>query len=123
MGAPEQLELSLFPPKEPNRGYGLFGYEGAMCDLAIFTDNAAQVEEAVKRGWIVPETETFDGMRLVKMARKYGSENVALCLVGLGWKDEAYSSKPMTEFVWGMDGRARNKSEAEQLYAALGGKK
>jgi hypothetical protein len=107
---PKQLELSLFPPKEPNRGYGLFGYAGMMCDLAIWHDNADQIEEAIRRGWIVPETETFDGMRLVKAARKRGSETVAQRLIKFGWSDEKWPHAPQTSIVWGFEGKPSFKN-------------
>jgi hypothetical protein len=100
---------SLFPPKEEGKGYGLFGYEGAMCDLAIWRDNVGQVEEAAARGWITPETETFDGMRLVGVAKKRGSPNVAKRLVELGWADEEWNHAPVTSVVWGMEGHVSTK--------------
>lgn len=103
--APLKEQESLFPAREANREYGLFGYEGSMCDLAIWIDNPDQIEEAVRRGWIVPETETFDGMRLVKVARKRGSENVAQRLIKLGWADEVWPHKPVTQVCWGMYGK------------------
>jgi hypothetical protein len=94
---------------------GLFGYEGSMCDMAIFMNNADQIEEAARRGWITPETETFDGMRLVKVARKRGSEAVARKLIELGWEDQKWPHPPLEAMVFGMDGHAtlshhKNKS-------------
>ncbi|MHB1326886.1 MAG: hypothetical protein ACYC2K_01670 [Gemmatimonadales bacterium] len=102
-------EKSLFPARVAGQGYGLFGYEGMMCDMAIWRDNAEQIEEAVKRGWIVPGTETFDGMKLVKVARKRGSESVAKKLIELGWADEKWPHPAQTSVVWGMDGQARSR--------------
>lgn len=98
------MTTSKFPPKEPNRRYGLFGYEGMMCDLAIWTDNVEQIEEAVERGWIIPETQSLDGMRMVKVARKRGAERVAKRLIELGWADERWPHAPVGGVVWGMDG-------------------
>ena len=101
--------MSLFPVKE-DRAYGLFGYEGGMCDLAIWHNNAEQIEEAFRSGWIAPETRTFDGLSLVKAARKRGSEAVAKRLIALGWADEKWPHPPVLEVVWGMDGKVQTKA-------------
>lgn len=102
-------QKQIFPPKE-ERGYGLFGYEGSMTDMAIWTNNVEQISEAVRLGWIVPETETFDGMRLVKVAKKRGSPDVAKKLVELGWKNEGWPHPPQKEIVWDMNGKASIKA-------------
>lgn len=83
--------MSLFAEKVTTRTYGYFGYEGACCDHAIRSDNIEMVKEIIERGWITKETETLDGLRMVKYARKYGAEEVAKFLVLKGWIDEKWS--------------------------------
>jgi hypothetical protein len=100
----------ILPERVVNRGYGLFGYEGSVTDSAIWLNNVEQIEEIVRLGFIEPETETFDGMRLVKVARKRGSEAVAKKLIELGWADEKWPHPAQREIVWGMDGKASIKT-------------
>lgn len=57
---------SLFPPKDPNKSYGWFGYEGAMCDRAIRADNPEMLTEAVKHGWINANSEMLDGKSILQ---------------------------------------------------------
>lgn len=66
MNATQSNDKSLFPPKEPNKGYGWFGYEGAMCDLAIRADRPDMLAEAVARGWINADSEMFDGKTILQ---------------------------------------------------------
>jgi hypothetical protein len=90
-----ETKESLFPPKEQSKSWGWWGYEGYCCDAAIRSDNVAMVKEAVERGWMVPETETLDGLKMVKYARKYGAKKVAVALVKLGWQDEQWPHDPV----------------------------
>jgi len=57
---------SLFPPKESRTHWGLFGYEGSMCDSAIKGDNPAMMEECVRRGWINAKSEMLDGKTILQ---------------------------------------------------------
>lgn len=71
---------SLFPPREeregndsqgrPKSGWGLFGYEGSMCDIAIKADRPDMMAEAVRRGWINAKSEMLDGKTILQECEK-----------------------------------------------------
>lgn len=46
----------MFKPFDPDSNYGMFGYAGMCCDIAIRNDNPAQAEECWKRGWMDYDT-------------------------------------------------------------------
>ena len=70
MNAPQTNSQSLFPPKDPTKGYGWFGYEGAMCDRAIRADNPDMLAEAVARGWINADSEMLDGKTILQYCER-----------------------------------------------------
>ena len=82
MALPERIE---------NREYGMFGYTGWCCDNSIRNDRVENVAECISRGYMAKDTQTFDGYKMVRYARMFGSENVAKFLVERGWEDESYS--------------------------------
>jgi hypothetical protein len=55
------MSESLFKPFNPAEFYGMFGYAGQCCDIAIRRDDPAQAEECWRRGWMDAETRTLIG--------------------------------------------------------------
>ncbi len=78
-------KASVLPAKE-NISYGLFGFEGAMCDRAIRSDNKEMLMECIKKGFINADSKTLFGDTIVKHADRFCAKQCATYLRELGWK-------------------------------------
>lgn len=89
-----ETKQSLFPPREEREGidaqgrqragWGLFGYEGTMCDLLISLDRPDMAAEAFERGWINPNSETLMGETIPVHCDRKGAVKCAAKLRELG---------------------------------------
>ena len=61
----------MIPPKT-NEHYGFFGYEGAMCDRALRSDNAEMLKECIERGWIDADTEVLGAGSVIEFCERRG---------------------------------------------------
>ncbi len=68
--------MSLIPPRQ-NISYGFFGYEGAMCDSAIRSDNAPMLKECIERGWIDSDTCVLGFRNALQFCEARGFEKCA----------------------------------------------
>jgi len=48
--------MSFLPTQNPKTNYGMFGYSGAMCDMAIRQDDPDMLRECIANGWIDADT-------------------------------------------------------------------
>lgn len=65
---------SLLPPDD-GRGWGFFGYRGAMCDRAIKADNAPMLAECLERDFFDPDAEMLN----FKTVRQFCKEVAPRC--------------------------------------------
>lgn len=57
---------SVLPKFDPKLPYGMFGYPGHCCDMAIQRDNVQAAEECWRNGWMDVETRTIFGLVIDK---------------------------------------------------------
>lgn len=89
-----ETKQSLFPPREEREGHneqgkwrggwGLFGYEGTMCERAISVDRVDMIVECFERGWINPNSTTMMGETIPEFCDKKGASKCAAKLRELG---------------------------------------
>ncbi len=88
---PIEGDVTLFSAWDERINDGMFQYHGNQCEKAIRLDSVPMLLEAIERGWLEHDTETFDQCRMVKHAKRCGSFAVAAKLVALGWEDEGWA--------------------------------
>lgn len=76
------MENSLFKPFNPTTPYGMFGYVGFCCDLAIKRDDPDMARECWERGWMDGPTRMLIGTVQQECDRK--APKVAQVLRDLG---------------------------------------
>jgi hypothetical protein len=62
--------VSLLPPEDSQKQWGMFGYRGAMCDRAIRSDNAAMLAECLERDFFDPDDEMLSFMTVRQFCKK-----------------------------------------------------
>jgi hypothetical protein len=70
------------PPYDPSESYGMFGYAGYVCEIALRHDNADLAEECWRRGWWDVTTRTLMGTVIEECDRR--APNVGARLRQLG---------------------------------------
>lgn len=58
------------PPYEPDRNYGMFGYAGYVCELAIRRNDPDLAEECWRRGWMDGDTRMLIGTVIEECERR-----------------------------------------------------
>lgn len=82
----ETESKSLFEPYVEGTAYGMFGYAGKCCDLAINTDNVGMIKECIARGFMNETTKNVPGESMVVMAERRGKHKVERYLRSIGWQ-------------------------------------
>lgn len=77
---------SLFEEYHEGEVYGMFGYQGKCCNLAMHMDSVGMVRECIARGFMDRTTVNLFDESMVTMARKRGKKQVEKYLVSLGWQ-------------------------------------
>lgn len=77
--------MHTLPEKQSGTKYGLFGYEGAMADAAVRTDNAENLIECIRRGYIDKDTKTVFDHSMIEHCRLFGAVECEKALIKLGW--------------------------------------
>lgn len=62
--------MSLLPTPDPKKNFGIFGYAGLCCDLAIKSDNAPMLSECIDRGFVDIDTRMVNGTVLEYCEKK-----------------------------------------------------
>lgn len=78
---------SGMPIYKAGQTYGMFGYKGMQIDMAIAKDDDAAIREAHRRDWIGPETRTFMGDSLRRLAARKNAPQCAKALADLGYPE------------------------------------
>ena len=73
---------AVFKPYDPTINFGMFGYPGYCCDIAMRNDSAEQAEECWRRGWMDYDTRMLIGTVGQEAERR--APNVAKRLRKLG---------------------------------------
>ena len=63
--------MSLLPPQGSGQ-YGWFGYQGAMCDRALRSDNGPMLQECIDRGFIDADCEVLGFGNVLKFCEARG---------------------------------------------------
>ena len=64
----------MLPDRNSQKEWGIFGYEGTLCDRAIHGDNLEDLKERIERGFMEPNSEVIGARSVLDLCIKKKSK-------------------------------------------------